>query len=231
VNDPGFSAVVPAAGSGQRMGAGRPKQYLPLAGRSVIEHALASLLDHPGLRRLAVVLAPGDDRFRTLPPARDERIVLATGGLSRADSVTAGLEALAGLVGDTLVLVHDAARPCLSRPELDRLLAAAEDPAGALLALPVRDTLKRERGDGRVARTVDRAGLWQALTPQAFRLHVLREALRGAREGLTDESFAMERAGHAPRLVEGNPCNIKVTRPGDLDLAGAILASRTGEDR
>lgn len=221
-----FCAVVPAAGSGQRMGTDAPKQYLALATRTVIEHAIQPLLDHPALDRIVVVLAPGDDTFPTLPVAGDERVITAIGGATRADSVASGLDGLADLDPDSLVLVHDAARPCLSSAEIDRLLEAATSDAGALLALPVRDTLKRGNGGGRVVDTVERGGLWQALTPQAFGLGALRAALHNARAGVTDESSAMEQAGHAPMLIEGDPCNIKVTRPGDLALAGAILASR-----
>lgn len=226
-----FCAVVPAAGSGQRMASATPKQYLPLAGRTVIEHALRPLLEHPALHRLVVALAPGDEVFGSLAVAGDPRLQVTTGGATRADSVAAGLGALRDLAADTLVLVHDAARPCLDRSEIDRLLEGTVDAAGALLALPVGDTLKREREGGRVAATVEREGLWQALTPQAFPLGALAKALADAGDGVTDESSAMERTGAAPYLVEGDPCNIKVTRPGDLALAEAILAARRKEDR
>jgi 2-C-methyl-D-erythritol 4-phosphate cytidylyltransferase len=212
------------------MASATPKQYLPLAGRTVIEHALLPLLEHPALRRLVVALAPGDEVFPALAVAEDPRVQVTTGGTTRADSVAAGLAALQDLPPDTLVLVHDAARPCLDRAEINRLLEAVVGEDGALLALPVRDTLKRERGGGRVAGTVEREGLWQALTPQAFPLDTLTEALAGTRDGITDESSAIERTGAAPYLVEGDPCNIKVTRPGDLALAEAILAARHKED-
>lgn len=221
-----FHAVVPAAGVGQRMaGAGRPKQYLPLAGATVLERALAPLLDHPGLDRLVVVLAPGDRTFATLTPAGDRRVVTATGGATRAESVAAGLDALAdaGARATDFVLVHDAARPCLARLDIDRLLAACST-TGALLAVPVNDTLKRGDAKGRVEGTVDRSGLWQALTPQAFPLAELRSALAAHGRECTDEAQAMERAGHAVGLVEGHSANLKVTRPGDLQLAETILA-------
>lgn len=224
-----FCAVVPAAGRGRRMASERPKQYLRLAGRTVLEHALQALLDHPGLEEIVVALAADDDTFGELPVARDARVRAVTGGAGRADSVAAGLEALGDRAADSLVLVHDAARPCVTRTEIERLLAAASDEHGALLALPVRDTLKRADAQGRSAETVERAGIWQALTPQAFRLGPLREALSGERDGVTDEASAMERRGFAPRLVEGDARNIKVTRPGDLDLAAAILSARSGE--
>lgn len=225
-----FCAVVPAAGRGRRMGGGEPKQYLPLRGRTVIEHALDPLLAHPDLERLVVVLAADDTGFAALAAARDARVVTARGGAERADSVLAGLAALADEPPERIVLVHDAVRPCLSAAELDRLLAAADPDDGALLAVPVRDTLKRADAHGRVRNTVDREGLWQALTPQAFGLRALRAALEGAREGVTDEASAMERAGHAPRLVEGDAGNIKITRPGDLEVAAALLGARGERD-
>lgn len=221
-----FCAVVPAAGRGRRMGDARPKQYLRLHGGTVIEHALAALLAHPGLERLVVVLAADDAVFAGLAVATDARIATTEGGAERADSVRAGLAALAAEPADTIVLVHDAARPCVTADEIGRLLAAADPADGALLAVPVRDTLKRADAAGRVQHTVDREGLWQALTPQAFGLGALRAALEDAREGVTDEAAAMERAGHAPRLVEGEPGNIKVTRAGDLELAAAVLRAR-----
>jgi len=230
VSTESFCAVVPAAGSGLRMASATPKQYLPLAGRTVIEHALKSLLDHPGLLRLVVAVAPADKTFPSLAVAGDSRVEVVSGGTTRADSVAAGLEALQDLAPDTLVLVHDAARPCLDRTQIDRLLTGASDGSGALLARPMRDTLKREREGGRVAATVEREGLWQALTPQAFPLGVLADALAASREGVTDEASAVEQSGGAPRLVEGDPCNIKVTRPGDLALAEAILAARGKEE-
>jgi len=226
VSPSGFCAVVPAAGRGRRMGGESPKQYLALCGRTVIEHALAALLAHPGLRRLVVVLAPDDRRFGRLEVARDPRVITAPGGAERADSVLAGLSALQDEPAHTLVLVHDAVRPCVSSGELDRLLDAADPVRGALLAVPVRDTLKRAGPDGRVRETVDREGLWQALTPQAFGLGALRTALEGDRAGVTDEASAIERSGQAPRLVEGEAGNIKITRPADLELAEAVLRAR-----
>lgn len=223
-----FCAVVPAAGRGRRMGGGGlPKPYLPLHGWTVIEHALAVLLGHAGLHRLVVVLAADDTGFAGLDVAADPRIETVIGGAERPDSVAAGLAALADEPPETLVLVHDAARPCVSRAELERLLAAADADDGALLAVPVRDTVKRADTADRVVRTVEREGLWQAQTPQAFGLRALRAALEAVREGVTDESSAMERAGHTPRLIEGESANIKITRPGDLALAEAVLRARS----
>lgn len=227
MNPPRFHAVVPAAGRGVRMDAERPKQYLPLAGATVIEYALRPLLDHPGLESLVVCLAADDDTFASLPATRDSRIVRAPGGASRAASVRSGLRTLAGsgVPADATVLVHDAARPCLGARDLDRLLTA-EAPEGALLATPVADTLKREQegGSRRVAETVARNGLWRALTPQRFPLGLLSDALDRAGDAVTDESQAMEDAGYHPLLVPASALNIKVTRPGDLELAAALLA-------
>lgn len=219
---PHFWAVIPAAGIGRRMGADRPKQYLPLGGRTLLEHSLQCFLEHPRLRRLVVCIAARDSYWETLPCASDPRIVRARGGDQRADSVLQGLRCLErlGAASADWVLVHDAARPNLTREDLDGLLQALHaDPVGGLLAVPARDTLKRVGKDGRVAETLDRAQVWQAYTPQMFRFGVLRQALLEAcRAGaaVTDEASAMERAGYAPRLVEGRADNLKITRPEDL---------------
>ncbi|SDJ62996.1 2-C-methyl-D-erythritol 4-phosphate cytidylyltransferase [Pseudomonas indica] len=217
-----FWAVVPAAGIGSRMRADRPKQYLQLAGRTILEHSLHCLLDHPGLQGLVVSLATDDPYWPDLACSKDSRIQRADGGRERADSVLNALlrlEALGAAAGDW-VLVHDAARPNLARSDLDRLLdELADDPVGGLLAVPARDTLKRVGADGRVVETVDRSLIWQAYTPQMFRLGPLRAALAGALAAgatVTDEASAMEWAGQSPRLVEGRSDNLKVTRPEDL---------------
>lgn len=217
-----FWLVIPAAGVGARMAAERPKQYLQIAGRCMLEHSLHCFLDHPGLLGAVVCLAPDDPFWPQLPLASDARIRRAPGGRERADSVLAGLELLLaeGASVDDWVLVHDAARPNLARKDLEALLAnLADDPVGGLLAVPVRDTLKRAGADGRVAQTVDRSLIWQAYTPQMFRLGALCEALAQAlKEGVavTDEASAMEWAGQLPRLIEGRADNLKVTRPEDL---------------
>ena len=217
-----FSVIIPAAGIGTRMRADRPKQYLPLAGRALIEHTLDCFLDHPGLKTLVVCLAVDDPWWPQLPCADHPLIQRAAGGAERADSVLNGLDRLlaTGASATDWVLVHDAARPNLAREDLDRLLAElADDPVGGLLAVPARDTLKRAGSNGRVEETVDRSVIWQAYTPQMFRLGALRDALADALAAgvpVTDESSAMEYAGHAPRLVEGRADNLKVTRPEDL---------------
>ena len=227
---PRYIALVPAAGTGTRMGEDLPKQYLELAGRPLLHHTLHRLATHPRIARVFVVLAPGDDRFRKMAASAGGRAVepLYCGGETRAASVYNGLVAIRDAVaGDDWMLVHDAARPCLSAAALDRLIAeVAEGDAGGLLALRVADTLKREDEEGRVAGTQARAGLWQAQTPQMFRYGFLVEALRraGTRE-VTDEAGAIERIGLKPKLVMGEARNFKVTYPEDLELAELILKS------
>lgn len=217
-----FWALIPAAGIGSRMRADRPKQYLQLAGKSIIEHTLACFLDHPQLRAVVVSLAVDDPYWPTLGCASDPRIQRADGGNERADSVLSGLLRLSelGAQEQDWVLVHDAARPNLARSDLDLLLAElADDPVGGLLAVPARDTLKRAGADGRVQATIDRLIIWQAFTPQMFRLGELQHALADALiagQVITDEASAIEWAGQAPRLIEGRADNLKVTRPEDL---------------
>jgi 2-C-methyl-D-erythritol 4-phosphate cytidylyltransferase len=217
-----FWVVIPAAGVGSRMRADRPKQYLQVAGRTIIEHTLDCFLGHSRLRQLVVSLAVDDPYWPKLSCASDPRICRADGGGERADSVLAGLHRLfeLGASDEDWVLVHDAARPNLSRQDLDRLLAQVQgDPVGGLLAVPARDTLKRAGADGRVEETIDRSVIWQAFTPQMFRLGMLQHALAGALEAgvaITDEASALEWAGHRPKLVEGRADNLKVTRPEDL---------------
>ena len=219
---PAFWAVIPAAGVGARMAADRPKQYLQLGGRTILEHSLGCFLDHPCLKGLVVSLAVDDPYWPSLACANDPRIQRADGGSERSGSVLNALLQLnaLGASDEDWVLVHDAARPNLSRDDLDKLLAElADDPVGGLLAVPARDTLKRVDKHGRVVDTVDRSLIWQAYTPQMFRLGMLRNAL-GAALGdgvpVTDEASAIEWAGYSPKLVEGRADNLKVTRPEDL---------------
>ncbi|AVJ21522.1 2-C-methyl-D-erythritol 4-phosphate cytidylyltransferase [Pseudomonas carnis] len=220
---PAFWAVIPAAGVGARMAADRPKQYLQLGGRTILEHSLGCFLDHPCLKGLVVSLAIDDPYWPTLACANDPRIQRADGGSERSGSVLNALLQLnaLGASDDDWVLVHDAARPNLSRDDLDKLLAElADDPVGGLLAVPARDTLKRVDKHGRVVDTIDRRLIWQAYTPQMFRLGALHRALADslvADAVITDEASAMEWSGQAPRLIEGRSDNIKVTRPEDLE--------------
>lgn len=233
---PEFWVVLPAAGSARRMGAQTPKQYLTIAGRTVIEHALRPFLARSECRGIVVALAPDDRRFRDLPVAADPRIRTVVGGAERLDSVRAGLGALAAATSATRtatnadwVLVHDAARPCLDDADLAALLEELQhDDVGGLLAAPVVDTLKRADASGRVAATVDRNGLWHALTPQMFRFGILERALAQA-SGTTDEAQAVEALGAKPKLVRGSLDNLKITLPEDLARAERILRARAGE--
>ena len=226
-------AVVPAAGTGKRMGSATPNQYLPLLGRPVIAHTLTTLLHHPRVDGVVVAVDAGDEWWPAVVAdlGAAKPLLRANGGTERCHSVLNGLETLRERAApDDWVVVHDAARPCLSAEDLDRLLLElADDPVGGLLATPVRDTLKRADATGRVATTVDRSRLWHALTPQMFRLGTLRDALNSAlARGLpvTDEAMAMEAAGFAPRLVEGRADNLKITHPEDLALAEFYLTRR-----
>ncbi|HEY5638311.1 MAG TPA: 2-C-methyl-D-erythritol 4-phosphate cytidylyltransferase [Burkholderiales bacterium] len=230
-------ALIPAAGSGARMAGAAPKQYLTLAGRPMLWHTLHALGAAP-IETVFVVLAKGDELFATQDwsglGARIEP--LYCGGETRRDSVFNGLvAAMAAVDADDWVLVHDAARPCLPRADLERLIAAcSDDEVGGLLALPVGDTVKRAAGEAsgqpRVVATVDRASLWLAQTPQMFRAGLLAQALRDAKGPVTDEASAIEQLGLAPRLVEGSRENLKVTWQGDVALAEAILL-RQGSGR
>lgn len=237
MNDPvqktRFHALVPAAGSGSRLGHGVPKQYLPLAGAPLLQHALSTLAGHAGIATVHAVLAPDDDRFdREIAESVRRKVTpLRCGGDSRAASVLNGLRAMRSSVAEhDWVLVHDAARPCLSAALLDRLLQALEaDTVGGILALPVADTLKAADEDRRIVRTVDRSGLWQAQTPQMFRFGILERALAEADvAAVTDEASAVEALGLQPRLVEGDATNLKVTYARDMILAELILRQRAG---
>ncbi|RJX81368.1 2-C-methyl-D-erythritol 4-phosphate cytidylyltransferase [Pseudomonas sp. LS-2] len=228
---PAFWAVIPAAGVGARMAADRPKQYLQLGGLTILEHSLLCFLDHPRLKGLVISLAVDDPYWPTLPCALDSRIQQVAGGRERADSVLNALLHLHanGADDNDWVLVHDAARPNLARSDLDNLLnELKDDPVGGLLAVPAKDTLKRADAHGRVTETVDRSLIWQAYTPQMFRLGALHRALADSlvsNVSITDEASAIEWAGQSPRLIEGRADNIKVTRPEDLEW----LRQRRGE--
>ena len=221
-------ALVPCAGVGERAGAGGPKQYREIAGRTVVAHTLAALARVPRLAGTLVVVALDDREFEVHAPAA-QAWVARVGGATRAASVLNGLQALAGRGArdDDWVLVHDAARCLLQPTDVERLIAACEgDAVGGLLALPLADTLKREGAgprEGRVEATVERRSMWQAQTPQMFRLGPLREALVAAGDAVTDEASALEALGHAPRLVPGSLENFKLTWPADFALAERLL--------
>ncbi|MFT3762625.1 MAG: 2-C-methyl-D-erythritol 4-phosphate cytidylyltransferase [Pseudoxanthomonas sp.] len=232
----GLWAVVPAAGRGARFGGDTPKQYLEVDGRSLLAHTLDALLAHP-LVEGAVVVVSGNDpdgsaRAETLRmAAAGKPLLAAVGGATRAASVLAGVDALPDEVrADDFVLVHDAARPNLALGDLQKLIERGrEDPVGAILAAPVRDTLKRAGDDGGIDATESRERLWRALTPQMFRRLQLSKALEdAARAGVevTDESMAMERQGLRPLLVEGSEDNFKITTPSDLARFRFVLSQR-----
>ncbi|QXP91736.1 2-C-methyl-D-erythritol 4-phosphate cytidylyltransferase [Methylococcus capsulatus] len=225
--DARFWIVVPAAGVGKRMGADIPKQYLDVAGKPVLQHTLERLLSVRRVTAVMVALGANDEFWPELPCSREPRVLATTGGRERADSVLSALTALAGRAADgDWVLVHDAARLCVTRDDIERLMETLEDdPVGGILALPVTDTLKTVE-NGTIQGSADRSRVWRALTPQMFRYRALKEALEAAaRRGLTvtDEASALELAGLSPRVVEGRPDNIKITRPEDLPLAAFYL--------
>lgn len=227
----GLWAVVPAAGRGTRMGSEIPKQYLHVAGRAVIQHTVERLAAQAGVAGVVLALAADDRHWAELALRVTKPVVTVVGGAERCHSVLAALAYLqAEQPQATWAMVHDAARPCVRPGDLANLIdAALAHPVGALLATPVRDTMKRRAGDGSVAETVDRRDLWHALTPQLFRVAALHAAINAALEAghvVTDEAQAMELAGQAPLLVPGHPDNIKVTEPYDRQLAELYLLAQ-----
>jgi 2-C-methyl-D-erythritol 4-phosphate cytidylyltransferase len=235
--------VMPAAGLSSRFGADGPKQYAPLEGRTVIEWALAPFLADPRCAQIVVALARDDTGWmrvaaRLAAPGRSS-VTTVDGGAQRSHSVRLALAVLQGRAGpDEWVLVHDAARPCLDAHDLERLLGRlGAHPVGGLLAIPVADTLKRAQGEGPgsgVGQTVDRSGLWRALTPQMFRYGRLCAALDQAHAAgrfPSDEAQALEWLGEHPALIEGAATNLKITTGEDLSLAAAVLAARRSQGR
>jgi 2-C-methyl-D-erythritol 4-phosphate cytidylyltransferase len=225
------ATVIVAAGEGRRLGAAGPKAFVPLAGRALFLHSLERLAGVPGLVEQVLVVPPGS-AARTeeqwgaeLRRYRVSRVL--EGGARRQDSAAAGFRAVAPEAG--VVLIHDAARPLVRPADAARVAEAAARDGAALLAVPLSDTLKREGPPGRVAGTLDRRGLWRALTPQGFRREVYAAALeRAARDGaeVTDDAALVEAAGGSVTLVEGDPGNLKVTTEGDLQAAEAMLRER-----
>ncbi len=230
--DQKIAALVVAAGSGSRMGGSSPKQYLQIQGKSMLEHSVAALLAEPRIEELAIVVSPADILGQHLH-FDDPRVKVArVGGNSRSDSVRNGL-AFSALAQDDWVLVHDAARPCLLTSDVTKLIdhCLATD-HGAILAVPVNDTLKKTLDGSGIEKTVSRDNLWCAQTPQCFKNGELLKALANPSEKPTDEASAMEAAGHLVDIVKGTPTNIKVTHPMDFWMAKAIFQYRTqGEIR
>ncbi|VEI77765.1 2-C-methyl-D-erythritol 4-phosphate cytidylyltransferase [Mannheimia haemolytica] len=215
-------AVIPASGVGSRMQAEKPKQYLLLKGKTILEHTVSIFLEHPHVEKVIVAVARKDPFYSTLELLKSPKIQLVFGGETRADSVLNALQEIN--TENAWALVHDAARPCLKRSDLDKLLQI-NDPQGGILAIPVVDTMKRANGT-KIAHTEDRSTLWHALTPQFFPAQALKQALSSAfanKLQVTDEASAMELAGYQPQLVSGRSDNIKITRPEDLALAEFYL--------
>lgn len=212
------------------MNADRPKQYLELAGKTVIEHTLSRLLEAEVFSAVAVAISEEDPYWSELGIARDKAIITAAGGKERADSVLSGLYAIRDqATDDDWVLVHDAARPCITSTDIHYLIdSLINDEVGGILALPSADTLKNVQGNNIVG-TVDRRVMWRALTPQMFRYGSLKAALEQAvgNPAITDEASALELQGLQPKIVEGRPDNIKITRPEDLALAAFFMAQQS----
>lgn len=220
-------AVVPAAGIGARMQADRPKQYLSILGKTILEHTLDQLLSFPKLKKIIVVISKEDDYFSGLDFSNHVKVEICQGGKERYDSVLNGLTHLKkmGAEDDALVMVHDVARPCIKQVDLLNLYHS-DSHTGAILGLQVRDTMKRTDEHGNIIKTVERNNLWHALTPQMAGLNVLYKAIsKSLADGvdITDEASALEYIGMSPKMVAGDPSNIKITRPDDLALAQAYL--------
>ena len=224
---PRHFALLPAAGVGARMGSKSPKQYLDIHGHPMIWHAIRAFDTHPAIHQVYVVISAEDGWWDEYDWSGFAKLkVRRCGGATRAESVLNGLQAMAAdVTGEDWILVHDAARPCLSRALLDKLLEELDgDGVGGILAAPVADTLKREGAGGRIQETVPRERLWGAQTPQMFPHGLLTRALQQAGTQVTDEASAVEALGHSPRLVESNMTNLKVTYPQDLDVAAWLLS-------
>ena len=233
-----YWAVIPAAGVGKRMGSNIPKQYLPLAGKTVLEQTLSVFLQHPKISGIVVAITQGDPYWQELQSGlkNNKPILLASGGSERCHSVLNALSELSSnqenssVSEQDWVLVHDAARPCLKITDIDRLITQLSDTSsGGLLGLPISDTVKRCDTEQQVLETVDRCDLWRALTPQMFPLGLLKGALEQAinnHELVTDEASAIELRGLKPKMVEGSPDNIKITHPGDLQVAEMFFSAK-----
>jgi len=228
VNNPEVWAVVPAAGIGSRMQADRPKQYLELDGKTVIENTLQRLASHSSIKGIVIAVAESDPWWSQCSQDYDCPIHIVSGGNERADSVLNALKQLTTLTNDDpWVLVHDAARPCLRHEDIDTMLSTlSTHSVGGILGIPVNDTVKRANAEQEIIETVSRQGLWRASTPQMFHLQALTQALQTAKQQqliVTDEASAMELAGFQPMMVEGHADNIKITLPQDLALASLYL--------
>jgi 2-C-methyl-D-erythritol 4-phosphate cytidylyltransferase len=223
-----YWAIVPAAGTGSRMGAAVPKQYAMLGSKKIIEHTLERLLETPSLVGIVVAVSKQDAEWQSLAISRHPLVHRVEGGAERAHSVLNALAYLHNKVqANDWVLVHDAARPCVTLTNIKSLCTSLrDDPVGGILAVPVSDTLKQVDSQKSIVNTIDRRFLWQAQTPQLFRYQLLLDCLKKSierNEYITDEASAVESCGYSPKVVEGRSDNIKITRPDDLSLAEFIL--------
>lgn len=229
-----FVVIIPAAGVGKRMKAHCPKQYLSIQGKTILEHTVHRLLSHPLIEQVVLPLSENDEYFQDTALVNNPNVTRVAGGVERVDSVLNGLKVIDS---DKYpwVLVHDAARPCLTHEDINELITTCIDKkTGGLLAFPVRDTMKKSllqshNGEVGVDETIDRSTLWHALTPQMYQTQILHNAIEhGLSIGanLTDESSAVEAIGEKSLLVEGRSDNIKITRPDDLAMAEFILMNQ-----
>ena len=222
-----YWVVIPAAGAGRRMRADIPKQYLELSGQAVLLHTMKRLASCPGVSGLFLGISAGDPYWQELSFTAPWLKQVCDGGAERADTVSLVLDDMAGAVQQTdWVLVHDAARPCITHTDVLQLMKLASQQEGGLLGRPISDTVKLADKNNRVRDTIPRDGLWRAQTPQMFRYGELRYALQNAKKKglvITDEASAMEFAGYQPLMVQGRSDNIKITVPGDLQLAETFI--------
>ncbi len=209
------------------MGSELPKQYLTLHDKTLLQHTIERMVTHPRIAGVVVAVAAHDDRWQAFEERFGDKVTWVTGGAERYHSVLNALQVLTDIAAeDDWALVHDAARPCLRADDIDRLIDEASIGIGGILAAPVSDTMKRANADGSITETVNREGLWRALTPQMFRIGQLIEAIEHAMTQdfpITDEASAIESLGHRPKVVAGHPDNIKITIPQDLELAQLYL--------
>jgi len=225
--------VIPAAGSGKRMATDVPKQYLKINGITILDHSINQFIEIPEIERIIVVLAENDSFWSGSTLANHNKIETTTGGKERYHTVLNGLKHISSTADDDdWVLVHDAARPCVRKSDINNLIKELRfHDVGGLLALPAKDTMKRAGKNNEIVSTVDRNDLWHALTPQMFKFSDLQRSLKKMIEDgidVTDEAYAIESLGLKPKLVPGHPANIKVTHENDIALATLFLNEQEG---
>ena len=228
INKVRYWVIIPAAGVGARMGTDKPKQYITIKNKTILEHTLGCFLQREDIEAVIVAIAKEDSYWSELDVSNNKKIIKAAGGKERFESVLNSLKVLIDKADENdWVLVHDAARPCLNQMAIDRLLnELSQHEVGGILGLPCRDTMKRANVSGEIESTVEREQLWNAQTPQMFRFRKLLSALEKVVENkvmVTDEAMAMELAGYKPLLIKGHPENIKITHKDDLQYAEMYL--------